>query len=122
MSSLTKKQRRALEEYAQLKITLEELKERLAGVLDFNFKDHERKLETHYGGTPMPGVRIERKHIQSAMDKHARGELSTEQLADWATMLLLNDAYDWEGPEEEEIAAWLNDISMLTLKAKSEDE
>jgi hypothetical protein len=37
-------------------------------------------------------------------------------------MLLLNDAYDWEGPEEEEIAAWLNDISMLTLKAKSEAE
>jgi hypothetical protein len=121
MSSLTKKQRRALEEYAKLRISLEELRERLTGVLDFNFKDHERRLEAHYG-TPTPGVRIERKHIQAAMDKHARGELSTEQLADWATMLLLNDAYDWEGPEEEEIAAWLNDISMLTLKAKPEAE
>ena len=121
MSSLTKKHRRALEEYAELKISLEELKKRLAGVLDFNFKDHERRLEAHYG-TLVPGIRIERKHIQAAMDKHARSELSTEELADWATMLLLNDAYDWEGPEEEEIAAWLNDISMLTLKAKSEAE
>jgi hypothetical protein len=121
MSSLTRKQRKALEEFAELKISLDELKERLAGVLDFNFKDHERRLEAHYG-TPVPGVRIERKHIQAAMDKHARGGLSTEELADWATMLLLNDAYDWEGPEEEEIAAWLNDISMLTLKAKSEAE
>ena len=121
MSNLTKKQRRALEEYAELRISLEELRERLIGVLDFNFKNHERRLETHYG-TQVPGVRVERKHIQAAMDKHAREELSTEGLADWATMLLLNDAYDWEGPEEEEIAAWLNDISMLTLKAKSEAE
>lgn len=48
--------------------------------------------------------------------------MSTEQLADWATMLLLNDAYDWQGPEEEQIADWLNEISMLTLKAKSESE
>jgi len=34
--------------------------------------------------------------------------------------LLLNDAYDWEGPDEEKIADWLNDISMLTLKSKAE--
>ena len=72
MSSLTKKQRRVLEGYARLRISLEELKERLAGVLDFNFKDHERRLEAHYG-TPTPGVRIERKDIQAA----------------WTNMLLL---------------------------------
>ena len=54
------------------------------------------------------------------MEKQARGEISTEQLADWATMLLLNDACDWEGQEEEEIAVWLNEISMLTVKPKGE--
>jgi hypothetical protein len=37
-------------------------------------------------------------------------------------MLLLNDAYDWEGPKEEQIADWLNDISMLTLKPKAQAE
>jgi hypothetical protein len=119
MSSLTRKQRRALEEFAELKISIDELRERLQGVLEFDFKDQERKLTSHYG-TPIPGVRIELENIQAAMDKHARGEISTEQLADWATMLLLNDAYDWEGPKEEQIADWLNDISMLTLKSKAE--
>ena len=121
MSSLTRKQRRALEEFAELKISIDELRERLQGVLEFDFKDQERKLTSHYG-TPVPGVRIELENIQAAMDKHARGEISTEQLADWATMLLLNDAYDWEGPKEEQIADWLNDISMLTLKSKAEAE
>jgi len=119
MSSLTRKQRRALEEFAELKISIDELRERLQGVLEFDFRDQERKLTSHYG-TPVPGVRIELETIQAAMDKHARGEISTEQLADWATMLLLNDAYDWEGPKEEQIADWLNDISMLTLKSKAE--
>ena len=87
----------------------------------FNFGKEERTL-TSYFLLPQPGVRVEKRYIHTAMDKHARGEISTEQLADWATMLLLNDAYDWQGPEEEEIAVWLNDISMLTLKAKPEAE
>lgn len=121
MRNLTKDQRRALEEFAELKISLKELEERLAGALDFNFKNHERRLKAHYA-TPVPGVRINLKHINTAMDKHARGELSTGQLADWATMLLLNDAYDWEGAHEEEIAAWLNDISLLTLKTRPEND
>jgi hypothetical protein len=121
MSSLTRKQRRALEEFAELKVSIDELRERLDGVLEFDFKDHERRLTSHYG-TPVPGVRIELEHIQAAMDKQARGEMSTEQLADWATMLLVNDAYDWEGPKEEEIAAWLNDISLLTVKPNAEAE
>src|ERR1700686_2207902 len=115
VKKFTKAHRRALEEYADLKISLEELRQRLAGVVEFDFQNHERRLDSHYG-TPVSGVRIELRHIRAAMEKQARGEISTEQLADWATMLQLNPAYDWEGPEEDEIAGWLNEMSMLTLK------
>lgn len=114
MRSLRKRTAGRWGEYADLKISLEELRPRLAGVVEFDFQNHERRLDSHYG-TPVPGVRIELKHIRAAMEKQARGEISTEQLADWATMLLLNDAYDWEGPEEDEIAGWLNEMSGLTL-------
>jgi hypothetical protein len=117
MSKFSKTHRRALEDYAALRISLNELRELLSGVLEFDFKDQERKLTTHYG-TPEPGVRIELKHIREAMDKQARGEITTEQLADWATMLLLNGAYRWDGEDEDEIAEWLNEISTLTLKPK----
>jgi len=119
VKKFTKAHRRALEEFADLKISLEELRQRLAGMVEFDFQNHERRLDSHYG-TPVPGVCIELKHIRAAMEKHARGEISTEQLADFATMLLLNHAYDWEGPEEDEIAGWLNEISLLTLKRKGE--
>ena len=117
----TRNERKALEKFARLEISLEELQRCLGEMLLFNFGEEERRL-TSYFLLPQPGIRVEKKYIQKAMDKHARGEISTEQLADWATMLLLNDAYDWQGREEDEIAAWLNDISMLTLKDKSEPE
>ncbi len=115
MSQLSKKHRKALEEYGALKTSLDQLRESLRGVLEFDFQDKERKLTSHYG-TPDPGVRIELEHIRHAMDKHAKGEISTEQLADWATMLLLNDAYRWNGKDEDEIAEQLHEISSLTLK------
>ncbi len=89
--------------------------------MEFDFKEQERKLTTHYG-TPEPGVRVELKHIRDAMDKHARGEITTEQLADWATMLLLNGAYRWNGKDEDEIAEWLHEISSLTGKPKAQTE
>jgi hypothetical protein len=121
VKQFTKAHRRALEDFAALEISLEELRRRLAGVVEFDFRDHERRLDSHYG-TPVPGVRIELRHIRAAMEKQDRGEISTEQLADWATMLLLNHGYDWEGPEEDEIAGWLNEISGLTLKPKPQGE
>ena len=121
VKKFTQAHRRALEEFADLEISLEELRRRLAGVVEFDFRDHQRRLDSHYG-TPVPGVHIELRHIRAAMEKQARGEISTEQLADWATMLLMNHAYDWEGPEEDEIAGCLNEISMLTLKAKPQGE
>jgi hypothetical protein len=64
----------------------------------------------------------EPKQIRATMEKRAPGEISTEQLADWAAMLQLHQAYDWEDPEEDEIADWLNEISMLPLKPKAEPD
>ena len=118
---LTRRELAALGKFGRLEITLEDLRQVLEEVLQFDFKGSERRLSSHFL-VPSPGVRIEQEHVRRAMDKHAREEISTNQLADWATMLLLNDAYDWEGPDEEKIATWLNEISMLTLKPKNGGE
>jgi hypothetical protein len=116
--TLTRGERKALEEFARLEMNLGDLAYALRKVLQFEFTDNERRLTSHFV-LPQPGIRIDEEHIRLAMSKHAREEISTNQLADWATMLLLNDAYDWEGPNEEEIATWLNEISMLTLKSSA---
>lgn len=121
MSQLSKEQRRALEQYAEGAIPIEELRQRLRGVLEFDFRASERRLTCHFL-LPEPGIRIELRHIRNAMDRHARGEITTEQLSDWAAMLLLNDAYEWEGPDAEEIAEWLNEISGLNLRPETRAE
>ena len=112
---LTRHERVALERFARLKISLEELQHALGKMLEVNFKEEERRLNSHFL-LPEPGVRIELKYVHEAMGKHARGEITTQQLSEWAAMLLLNDAYDWQGKDEDEIADWLNEISLLTLE------
>jgi hypothetical protein len=89
--------------------------------MEVNFGPHERKVLFHYDNRE-PVVHIELLHIRDVMDRHARGEITTEQLSDWAAMLLANPSYDWEGPDEDEIADWLNDISLLALKPKAQTE
>jgi len=118
MTNLTRDQWNALEQFAAMAISIEELRDRLRDVVEFVFREDGRTLTSHYL-IPSPGIRIGLDHIRSAMARHASSEITTEELSDWATMLLMNDAYDWEGPDEDEIANWLNDISMLTLKPKS---
>jgi hypothetical protein len=117
----TRAERKALERFARLEISLPELKRLMGDMLDFSFGNEERRV-TSYFLLLQPGIRVEKKYIDTAMDKHAHGEISTEELSNWATMLLLNDAYDWQGSEEDEIADWLNEISMLTLKTNTEPE
>jgi hypothetical protein len=109
-----------LERFANLEISLNGLREALKDVVQFDFGERQRELSCHFL-TPKRGIRVEVAHIHRAMHKHALDQLSTHQLADWATMLLLNDAYDWEGPDEEEIATLLHDISALTLRPNNRD-
>lgn len=112
MSQLTEKQRRTLKDYAALRITLEQLRESLGDAIEINFSPDERRVQFRYDNR-QPVARIELRHIREAMDKQARGEITTEQLSDWAAMLLADPSYDWEGPDEEEIAGWLNEMAVL---------
>jgi hypothetical protein len=103
-----------------MEMSMEELQHTLGEMLEVKFEESERRLNSYFL-LPEPGVRVELKNIQNAMAKQGRGEITTKQLSEWAAMLLLNDAYDWPGPEEDEIADWLNEISLLALIAQKTD-
>ena len=97
-----------------MEISLDELTIRLHGMLELDFGPEERKLISHFL-LPQPGVRIELSGVRKIMEKHWRGEVSDDELYRWATMLLLNEAYDWEGPDEDEIAEVLNELATLPI-------
>jgi hypothetical protein len=109
---LTSEEKELLAQFARFEIGLEELTIRLRGMLELDFGPEKRKLVSYFL-LPEPGVRIELSHAKNAMEKHWRGEVSDDELYRWATMLLLNEAYDWQGPEEDEIAEMLNELAIL---------
>lgn len=94
--------------FLRCNIRLDELKGHFDGVLKFDFAAKVRKLDQHFL-TLEPGVRVEPAHIDHAMQLRAGDTLSVSELEQWATFLLLCDAYEWE---EEAISERLHALSM----------
>jgi hypothetical protein len=116
---LTREQRRALEQFASLEITMQDLCRRLNGIMEVDLRPAERKVLTHFA-MPEPPIRIEKWNIENALAKKKTGAISEQELSEWATMLELNQAYDWQGKDEDEIGEWLSDLTMLTLEHMDE--
>ena len=93
----------------------------LNGKLDIFFDTDVRSLKLSLLPTE-PGIRIELNHIARAKSKNLAGELSNEALMHWATMILLNDAYVWDGPDEAEIVDRLDELSLPQIFLKRPDQ
>jgi hypothetical protein len=66
----------------------------------------------HYSaGIPKNPIKVAPEDIGSAIERSKTGEIMHSQLQQWATMVLLNDAFDWSGEHEERIAEMLNALS-----------
>lgn len=84
----------------------------MRGAMELDLDCEQRTLTEHFE-IPKPGIRVERHHIENALDKKRRGEITEKELSEWAAVLVMNHAYDWQGPNEDEIADWLHDLSYL---------
>jgi hypothetical protein len=106
--ALTSEQWRVLEQYAWFEIGLDDVKLALRDVMEFNFEPQKRCLSTNFL-VPEPGIQITREHIANALVKKHEGLISERDLADWAIMMIANDAYELDPKDEDFIADWLND-------------
>jgi hypothetical protein len=62
-------------------------------------------------GIPKNPVKVTRADIHWAIQRARAGENTRRQLQQWATMLRLNDAFDWSGEDEDAIADMLADLA-----------
>lgn len=99
-----------LRRFAWLDATTEDIRRSLAGVFEFDLKPECRTSEVRFR-VPEPGIAITRDHIDNALERKRRGLISERDLVYWATMLLLNDAYEPDPKDEDFVAEWLNDMS-----------
>jgi hypothetical protein len=102
---LTPSELESLKQFANCEITLDKLLGRITGT-KIDFGSAARTLTSHYV-VPEPGIQIGLGHIRKAKEK-----LPSNDLTNWATMILLNDAYVWEGADEDEVADKLHELSL----------
>jgi hypothetical protein len=110
LPELTAEQMAVLSRFARLEVGLEEVRTALTGIFEFDLDPGHRTASTRFK-LPEPGIAITRDHIFNALELKRLGVLSEQDLVYWATMLLLNNAYEPDPQEEEFVAEWLNDIS-----------
>jgi len=111
LPSLSSEQIDFLKRFVLLETRLEDIRDVLAGVFDFDFGGPSRMAITGFR-VPEPGVIVTRNHIRNAVEERKLGKLSEQELIFWATMLLLNDAFELDPDDQEFVAEWLNDVSF----------
>jgi hypothetical protein len=112
LPALTPGQIEVLRRYALFEAGIAEVRETLAGLYDFDLRQARRTSTAHFR-VPEPGIVITREHISNALERRRFELVSERDLAEWATILLSNDAYILDPGDEDLIADWLNDMSLL---------
>ena len=86
-----------LEAFAEGRASRDELEKGLAGLVTVRFRGEERSVEVS------PELKdefvIRPEHVRSRMQAYLRGELTAEQLSEWASVILLVGAYNWLGSQ-----------------------
>jgi len=108
---LTEHQQDVLRRFAFFDAEVNELRAAMAGVFEFNLQRGHRAAHTWFK-MPEPAIAITRMHLENALTRKREGLITERDLVDWATLLLLNDAYVLDPGDEDLIAEWLNDISL----------
>ncbi len=108
---LTLHQQDVLRRFAWFHASLDEFRDAMTGVFEFELQRGQRAARTFFR-MPEPAIAITREHISNALEQKRLGKVTERDLVNWATLLLLNDAYVLDPGDEDLIAEWLNDISL----------
>src|SRR5258708_7613242 len=110
MTSIRPNERRALEDFRDLKISVEELRPLVEERVETYFEPegfHTRGIQKHTDAA-VPQVEVRIGHLETAYRRWQEGKISEKDLGDWACMLSMNDDYELHEDESEILAEWLN--------------
>ncbi len=110
LPALTSDQLEVLRRFVVFQAGIEDVRASLSGFFEFDLGTERRTASSHFQ-VPEPGILVTRGHIAKALEREQRGDITQRELINWATMLLLNDAYQPDPKDEDFVAEWLNRIS-----------
>lgn len=112
--AITPTERAALQHFLDLEISLEALLGELNGQINLEFLSAQRRFTSNFLFVEPP-IKVEERHLTHAFQKFQNGQCSDEGLRQWATMLLLNDSYDWSHLHEEAIDDLVSSLQELSI-------
>jgi hypothetical protein len=112
MPRISPQERRALEDFRDLKISVEELRPLVEKRVAMYFEPkgfHQRGIQKHTD-VAVPRVEVRVGHLETAYRRWQKRKISEKDLGDWAAMLTMNDDYELHEDESEILAEWLNRV------------
>lgn len=107
------KERVALERFADGLLSLEELLHETTRMLKLELHATERRLTSHFTVSE-PGISLSVARLEAAERRLRLQPQAKHAVVQWATMLLLNEQYEWDGDSADgaAVADMLHRLSM----------
>ena len=108
-----------LERFLRFEMPIEDLHSVLEPLITFTLDGPNTHQTVHYAaGIPSNPIKVTLTDVNSAIERFRTSQLTPSQLQQWATMVLLNDAFEWSGNDEERISDILNDLSATEERSR----
>src|SRR5690348_1254526 len=96
-----------IEGYAQCELSLEELCSKVRNLMGKRFIHNEKMRVVNLNQVcPQRAVRITTQHIETLLAKGRYGQITEQEILDWAHMVIINDAYFWEPQDADTVGRW----------------
>ena len=107
---LSTEQIEVLRRFLNLEVERETMLTAMSDVFSIEFDSNPRVSKGRFR-IPEPGICVKKHHIENALREKRLGHISENDLVCWATVILMNDAFEIDSLHEDLIADWLNDTS-----------
>ena len=101
--------RSSLQGFARGEVTRAQLERALSGLVDIDFSGSERRV--NHSGDLGVEIEVRPEDVIGRMQGHLQVEITAEALSEWASAILMIDAYIWKGHRFQEATrgeeAWL---------------
>jgi hypothetical protein len=104
----------ALSDYARGRMMFAEFKERVADAVTLDLAPG-GSADIEYRMRPLPRVTLRVDDVRSALQRFNRGDLSSEELAAWASVMSLLDSFVLECPDPGERTVIWNILEALSV-------
>ena len=100
---------RALRNFASCELSVDHLRTVIHDVLGIHLGERWLSLDAVHCEAI---IRITPEHIDRALAMRRGNALSEQELVDWATTLLTNSIFFWDGKDAKTVSEWVNGLSL----------